>query len=257
MATFNIQEMVECFQLLFLLFLSHKIDRKHYILKGDCNLRFFFKSPRCPEGIDFDLQNIPVPKFREQVNRILRSSVFIEALSIKGLIAGYITESKQTETTQRWKLHLRSRQMQTYIPTRIEFSRRDAGKIESKFEAVDSCLLKKYELPPVLVHHYTAEASFLQKIVAVSSKKIPQARDIFDMYLLITIGTNTSPVLKMLDKSILSKAKNNIFSINYDVFKSQVISYLSPDDRRIYDSENVWDTIRLKIIEVIEGGDKK
>ncbi|MCX8081823.1 MAG: nucleotidyl transferase AbiEii/AbiGii toxin family protein [bacterium] len=257
MKVLNIEERVECFQLVFLLFLSQKIDRKHYVLKGGCNLRFFFKSPRYSEDIDFDLQDISVQKFREDVNRILRSSTFKEALSVKGLTIGNITESKQTETTQRWKLSLGYGQTKTYIPTKIEFSRRDVGKTESRFEAVDPIILKKYEIAPVLVRHYTAEASFLQKIVAISSRKIPQARDIFDTYLLIIMGVDTSKILKNLDKITISKTKNNIFSINYDIFKSQVISYLSPDDRNVYDSEDVWDTIRLKIIEVIEGSDKQ
>jgi predicted nucleotidyltransferase component of viral defense system len=249
----NVQQTVEYFHLLFLLFISRKIDRKYYILKGGCSLRFFFKSPRYSEDINFDLQGIPVQEFRGQVNKLLRSAAFRDMLLVKDITIGHVTEHKQMETTQRWKLSLNSLQRQTPVPTRIEFSRRQRKKGESRFEAVDSVFLKKYELPPVLVNHYSAEGAFRQKINAMSFRGVPQARDIFDLYfLLATSGEAVASSLEKMDKNVLSKAKNNIFSINYNAFKSQVVSYLNPDDRGLYESEETWDMMRLKVIEALE-----
>ena len=190
----NIQQTIEYFQLLFLLFMARRIDRKYYILKIGCNLRFFFKSQSYPEDIDFDLQGISVRDFRDQINGILKSKSFMDALSIKGLAVGHITEHKQTETTQRLKLGIISEHMQ--IPTRIEFSRRDGKRGEIRFEAVDPIILKKYEITLVLVNHYTRETAFLQKIYAMSSRTIPRARDVFDLYLLVTTGTDIPTILK-------------------------------------------------------------
>ncbi len=248
----DIQQTIEWFHLLFLLFIGRKIDRKHYVLKGGCNLRFFFRSPRYSEDIDFDLFGIPVQVFREQVNKILKSSVFNDNLLLKGMTLGHTAEHKQTETTQRWKLSLYSRQMQMSVPTKIEFSRRDRDKEESKFEAVDAGFIKRYELPPVLVSHYTAEAAFRQKMNAMSSRRIPQARDLFDLYFLLVTAGEKVALLSRKEKASLSRAKDNIFSIDYKIFKSQVLSYLDPDDRALYESEETWDMMRLKIIEVLE-----
>jgi predicted nucleotidyltransferase component of viral defense system len=246
----DIKKTVECFHLLFLLFISRKIDRRYYILKGGCNLRFFFNSPRYSEDIDFDLHGIPVRIFQEQVGMILKSRTFKETLLAKGITIGHITEHKQTETTQRWKLGIISKQVQ--MPTKIEFSRRSQKEGLGRFESVNSALLKKHELPPVLVNHYTAGEAFMQKISATASRKFPQARDIFDMYLLITTG-DFAPSFKSADKDMLSRAKNNIFSIDYNTFKSHVVSYLEADDRDLYASEETWDAIRLEITEFLEG----
>jgi len=251
----NIQQTIEYFHLVLLLFMSRKINRNHYILKGGCNLRFFLRSPRHSEDIDFDLKDTPVQILQEQVNKILNSSIFRDTLFLKGIGIKHITTHKQTETIQRWKLTLMAGQNQIPIPTKIEFSRRQKGG-DYTFETVDTLLLKKYDLPPVLVNHYTPETTFIQKIEATSFRKIPQARDIFDLYLLITTGIDVPSVLKKISKDNIISAKSNILSVDFNIFKSQVLSYLSPDDREIYNSEEVWDIIRLKVIDAIEGGGK-
>jgi predicted nucleotidyltransferase component of viral defense system len=235
--------------------MSRKINRNHYIIKGGCNLRFFFKSPRYSEDIDLDVKEIPVQILQEQVNKILKSSTFRDTIFLKGIRIRHITSHKQTETTQRWKLTLLSGQSQIPIPTRIEFSRRQKEGAY-KFETVDTLLLKKYDLPLVLVNHYTPEAAFVQKIEAISFRRIPQARDIFDLYILINSGIDVHSVLKNLSKNNIINARTNIFAVSFNTFKGQVLSYLSPDNREIYGSEEVWDSIRLKVIDAMEGGVK-
>jgi predicted nucleotidyltransferase component of viral defense system len=51
----TIQSNIELFHLLFLRQIEGKLDKKLYALKGGCNLRFFFKSIRYSEDIDFDI----------------------------------------------------------------------------------------------------------------------------------------------------------------------------------------------------------
>ena len=46
---------VELFHLVFIDLLGRKVDKKHYALKGGCNLRFFFKSFRYSEDMDVDV----------------------------------------------------------------------------------------------------------------------------------------------------------------------------------------------------------
>ncbi len=42
-------------------------------------------------------------------------------------------------------------------------------------------------------------------------------------------------------------------SVTFDVFKSQVISYLHQDYQKQYDSEDVWDHIVMKVAEALKG----
>ena len=51
---------VEQFHLLFLEQLGRKLDKRHYALKGGCNLRFYLRSVRYSEDMDLDVQSTPV-----------------------------------------------------------------------------------------------------------------------------------------------------------------------------------------------------
>lgn len=251
MVKMTLQQVVEYFHLTFLLFIVRKIERRHYILKGGCNMRFFFGSPRYSEDIDFDLLDIPVDVFRESVNTVLKIKSFRDVLSASKISVEHITEHKQTETTQRWKIGLFYDGRTMPIPTKVEFSRRgEAGNV--RFEAVDSRIIDRYGLTPVLINHYGADAAFSQKLKAIFSRRVPQARDIFDAYLLISSKVLEKGSLKSINKAKVLQIKENILSIDYSVFKSQVLSYLAPGERGVYDSEDVWDTMRLKVIEELE-----
>jgi len=48
--------------------------------------------------------------------------------------------------------------------------------------------------------------------------------------------------------------KENILSIDFSVFKSQVISFLEPEDQSKYESEDVWDSMRLRLVEALSEG---
>jgi len=52
-------------------------------------------------------------------------------------------------------------------------------------------------------------------------------------------------------KNRLHEAQANAFSITFDVFKAQVLSYLHPEYREQYDSQSVWESIVLNVVEAI------
>ena len=245
------RQLVELFHLLFLNQLSRKLDRQCYALKGGANMRFFFKSPRYSEDIDFDVQSIRVDILKKKVVSILNSASFHDILQTRDLRIDHITEHKQTETTQRWKLGLTGPRMQGALPTKIEFSRRGRFGMALNFELLAADIIRFYDLPPILISHYSAEAAFLQKINALVSRSETQARDIFDLYILLTSGPEKIPSLQSHGINLL-KAKENIFSTTLAIFKSQVLSFLEPEVQRQYDSEDIWDSIRLKVIHALE-----
>ncbi len=247
MNIFSLRQYVELFHLLFMGQLVRKLDKRFYAIKGDCNMRFFFKSPRYSEDIDLDVQSIPVSLLREKINGILNSKPFKDILQVRDIEIEHITEHKQTETTQRWKLGLIVPQIDKPLPTKIEFSRRGLEKPVT-FESISPEIIRTYDLSPVLANHYPAELMYRQKIRALISRSIIQARDIFDLYLLLTSRVDKVDLSEDL-RSDLNKVKDNILSIDFAVFKSQVIPYLESEDQPRFDSEEVWDNIRLDVIE--------
>lgn len=247
MNRYSIRQYVELFHLLFMDQLARKLDKRFYALKGGCNMRFFFKSPRYSDDIDLDVQSINVSLLREKINSILNTKPLRDILQVRDMEIEHITQHKQTETTQRWKLGLTIPQIEKPLPTKIEFSRRG---LESpiKFESVSPEIIRMYELSPILANHYTAETTCRQKINALLSRRSTQARDIFDLYHLFASRIEKIDLPEKL-RSRLNKVKDNIFSVDFAVFKSQVISYLEPEDQQRFESEDVWDDIRLHIVE--------
>src|SRR5260370_6605665 len=95
---------VEHFHLLFLAQLGTRLDKKLYALKGGCNLRFFWKSIRYSEDIDFDVHTIAKHTLQKNVKQILDASGFKQILRSSKMELTNVSEPKQTDTTQRWKI---------------------------------------------------------------------------------------------------------------------------------------------------------
>jgi len=212
-------------------------------------MKFFFKSPRYSEDIDLDVQSIPVDVLRNKVNNILNSRPFTDILQVRNIEIEHITEHKQTETTQRWKLGLTVPYTEKPLPTKIEFSRRGLEN-PIKFESISPEIIRTFELSPIMANHYPAEITCQQKLRAIISRTTPQARDIFDLYLLLAYRVEKVDLPEDL-RSNLNKAKERILSMGFSVFKSQVISYLEPGDQLRFESEEAWDNIRLRVVETL------
>jgi hypothetical protein len=120
----NDRQAIEVFHLLFLRAFGARVDKTLFALKGGCNLRFFLKSIRYSEDMDLDIHTMAVGTLQNNVNRLLDTPAFAQALRAQGLELVRTAQPKQTGTTQRWKLGLRIRESGTEIPTKIEFSRR-------------------------------------------------------------------------------------------------------------------------------------
>src|SRR5438552_3857530 len=147
-------QVVEHFHLLFLAQLGARLDKKLYALKGGCNLRFYFKSIRYSEDMDFDINTISKETLKTKVTKILEGIDFKRILQSKDIAIDQINPVKQTETTQRWKILLKIKNFIVSVPTKIEFSRRtmDEGVV---YEPVDKDVLIQYSLYPIICNHYS------------------------------------------------------------------------------------------------------
>jgi len=249
MAKYNFKQYVELFHLLLLVQLGQKLDKRFYALKGGCNLRFYLKSIRYSEDIDLDIKVIPKEKLVLIIDGILKSKPFTQILQVHGIRIDRWSKPKQTDTTQRWKMTIAITNSDLLLPTKIEFSRRGL-ELNTKFESVDPIIINSYQLSPIILNHYDAHSAYEQKIEALITRKVTQARDIFDLYMLINSGVDTTISDKNL-RNRLNKAEENALAVTFAVFKSQVLSYLHPDYQAQYDSESLWDDIILKIMETL------
>ncbi len=245
-------EFVELFHLIFLFHLGKKLDKNLYALKGGCNLRFYFKSIRYSEDIDLDIQKIQQSTLEHKIDKILQSSAFQQNLQGRGLEIIQFTKPKQTNTTQRWKVSLRAEGHALPLPTKIEFSRREMHQ-NFTFEPIDPLMVSHYKLYPVLLNHYSLQAAFEQKIQALIHRNETQARDIFDLKLLLDCGATTKN-LSNDTKENLDVGIENVMNIGFPEFKSQVISYLMPEYQYYYNSDSVWQKIQESVIKALEDG---
>ncbi len=251
MVAYTAIQNVELFHLLFLDQLGRKLDKRDYVLKEGCNLRFYLRSIRYSEDIDLDILSVPRDKLQDVVEGILRSKPFGQILEVRNMRIGRWSAPKQTETTQRWKLSLDVAASDVPLHTKIEFSRR-GGREGCVFEAIDPQLIADYRVSPIMASHYEAHTAFEQKVDALITRSTTQARDIFDLNLLLNSGVDPTISDERL-RSRVGQAESNALGMTFDVFKSTVLFYLHPDYRAQYDSAAVWDEMVLKVIEALGG----
>lgn len=240
---------VEQFHLLFLVQLSRRVDQRAIVVKGGCNLRFFLRSIRYSEDMDLDVGDLDTQFLRDKVREVLGSRPFRQILQARGIEIEHVTEHKQTDTTQRWKLGLRVEGTPVPLPTKVEFSRRglDEG---IAFGSVDPSVARAHQLPPLMLSHYHAAAALRQKVGALVGRPQTQARDVFDLHHLLAIGTGAD-VLGGLEERIVARAAANALSVDFGMFKSQVLAYLPPEDQERFDSSSVWDSMVLEVVEAL------
>lgn len=249
---YNSLQLRELFHLEFLRWFGRKVKAESYVLKGGTNLRFFFNSIRYSVDMDLDIKGVEVYVLKDIIMKILQDISFqdiFKPFGIERIVPPTIGHAKQTGTTQRFKIHLVTFSGEDLF-TKIEFSRRGfRGNII--VQPVLSVISRAYMLPPLLVPHYDAESAILHKIGALADRSEVQARDIFDLYIL---SSQCEP-FKIKEKSSpakITKACRNLFEVSFEQFRDTVISYLSPDDQRIYNCPSLWDEVKLKAANFIE-----
>jgi hypothetical protein len=243
------RQAIEVFHLIFVAHLGRRVDKALFAIKGGCNLRFFCRSIRYSEDIDLDIRIMATGTLANNVDTILASPALLQALHAKQIELKHVTSAKQTDTTQRWKVGIRLAGGPV-IPTKIEFSRRRGLDDGYRLDPVDPELIRTYQLPPVLSQHYSIEAAFGQKIGALS-RTVTQARDIFDLKLLLDAGAGQEKLPKGIAAEI-PRAIENAMTIGYDEFSGQVRAYLAADYQEYYGTRKVWETLQQQVVDALE-----
>jgi predicted nucleotidyltransferase component of viral defense system len=243
----SVRQSTELFHLVFLRALVAKGEDKGLVaLKGGCNLRFFFGSVRYSEDMDLDVVVIAKGTLKSKVDRLLQSPIVTAPLKTHGITIVESSSPKQTETTQRWKVRLRREGDELPIRTKVEFSRRDA--IEgTKFEAADREVIRPYALTPVLATHYTTGAAIRQKIHALAGRTEPQARDVFDLSLLLARPDAAGFELDRPASKWLAGAIDHAMSFSFDEYASKVVAFLDPSHAAIYADRSAWEAMQVDV----------
>jgi predicted nucleotidyltransferase component of viral defense system len=247
-----LRQSTELFHLVFLRALVAKGEDKGLVaLKGGCNLRFFFGSVRYSEDMDLDVVVIAKDTLKKKVDRLLQSPAVTAPLKSHGLTIVESSAPKQTETTQRWKVGLRRAGDELPIRTKVEFSRRDA--IEgTEFAAADREVVRPYGLTPVLATHYKTATAIRQKIHALSARTEPQARDVFDLSLLLSRSDAAELALDAAAKTWLASAIDHAMGISFDDYTSKVVAFLEPRHAEIYADRSAWEAMQEDVVARLE-----
>jgi predicted nucleotidyltransferase component of viral defense system len=206
-------------------------------------------SIRYSEDIDFDVQTVGRETLRKNVNAILESKSFHTILRSQRLAIADWSAPKQTDTVQRWKVRIQLVGSEQAAPTKIEFSRRriDPGVL---LEPVNGQLVAAYGLSPILANHYGKETAFLQKVSALAHRSETQARDVFDLKLLVDAAAKLPAADEKLAMEF-SLAIERALSISFDEFKAQVVAYLPPEWQEYYGRPEAWDKLQEQVVQAL------
>ncbi|NJD19755.1 MAG: nucleotidyl transferase AbiEii/AbiGii toxin family protein [Gemmatimonadetes bacterium] len=227
------------------------------ILKGGVNLRLFFGSPRYSEDMDLDGSPDGSGDIRTRIARLFDDRAFtrrLQTFGIRGLDPGE-GPNEDTEATFRYKFGVIGTGGVRY-PTKVEVSFRaqhaaDAGVEESPAKTV----LDSYGLNPFDVRHYAVEAAVRQKIQALAGRREAQARDVFDLSVLVR-SAPAVPHLEFLAQASpadqLEEAHARALTISYEEYRGQVTEFLDEPERAARSTEAAWDDMRLRVAALME-----
>jgi predicted nucleotidyltransferase component of viral defense system len=232
---------VESFHLSLLRILEARLPRANWVVKGGVNLRAWFGSRRHSEDVDLDVVDCSQHVLRERFDKVLASRPLAEMLTTQGLEITRISRPKQTDTTQRWKIELHAAGVSVPLHTKVEFSRRGTRGEEYKLEPVRAEIVRPYGIPAPTANHYTARSAIRQKIQALAGRSEAQARDVWDLdHLIRTTNADPRPLPREVG-ALLPEAIERALSLGYDMFKAQVVPYLSEEDQSVYGTRHTWD----------------
>lgn len=247
---YNDLQIREIFHLEFLRRFARKIKAGLYAIKGGANFRFFFKSIRYSEDMDIDIKGVRADIAKDTVMNILEAADFkntLKSYGVDDIVPPDMSRAKQTETTQRFKIHLITSSGEDLF-TKVEFSRRGfRGK--TVVEDVSDNVLRAYKIAPLVIPHYDGPSAAIQKINALASRAAVQARDIFDLYI---INTRLMADGLSVGGDNIKKAHNNLLEVSFEQFRDTVVSYLAPEEQALYALPARWNEIKLKVVSFLE-----
>jgi hypothetical protein len=187
---------------------------------------------------------------RDKMSRVLSGPALGAALRASGLEMGAVSAPKQTDTTESWKVALSAGSTRTPLHTKIELSRREATE-EAVLEAVDANVVGAHQVLPLLVRHYPADAALRQKVRALVGRAVVQARDVFDLWVLLS-RTGGGAAALAGEKPIVERAIERAMDVSFDDFRGQVVAFLDPAHADTVGTRQAWDALTSQVVSLLE-----
>lgn len=238
----SIPQVIEYFHLTFLDVLRTRLDLSRYVLKGGANLRYFFDSVRYSEDIDLDVHALEADwRFEEQVDKALQGDALTRLLRSARITINPadVSKPKQTKTTRRWKVLLTAAGHSEKIRTKIEFGSRN-GETRFQLDPVPGTVVAPYAMRPPSIQHYLLEPATEQKVIALALRPETQARDVFDLDILLRRGGLTPDAVA---NDMRRGAAEAAVALTWEDFGNQVVPFLDPSVAALYD-QAAWNTIQ-------------
>lgn len=253
MPSFTDVQLIESFHLLFLQALGSHRDQRWYALKGGANIRYFFGSPRYSNDIDLDVIGKEGWQVGELVDNVLQGTALRVIARTAGIEVADLSVSKQTDTTQRWKLGLRRLRSPGHpVRTKIEFSARVTTSDDVELSRVPDDIVAPYGILSPVVQHYGLTAAIEQKIAALALRNATKARDVFDLDLLLRQRRAKPAQTEPLATEYALAAANKARSVGYAAYCSEVLPFIDPEVLALYEQEDTWHTMREGVIRQLE-----
>jgi hypothetical protein len=246
----------EVFHFCFLQRLLRISDPGLYVLKGGVNLRFFLLSPRYSEDMDLDVLAGSVATLKKNGYKILEDAAFRRSLSIYGIDGIEINDpdkAKHTGTTQRFRCSLVTEAGQR-LPTKVEFSRR-AGDPDAAapLETINTEIARRYRQLAYRCRHYSGVAAVVQKIEALAGRALTQARDVFDLGILMQGGyLDAAARDELLTGAPVRQAAECLAALGWEDYEGQVVEFLDPDSRAEFGNQAAWQALQTCVFEALE-----
>jgi hypothetical protein len=96
------------------------------------------------------------------------------------------------------------------------------------------------------VRHYLADAATEQKIQALAGRSETQARDVFDLDLLLR---RQPGVPTPLSAALREEAAARAFELPFAAFRDQVLPFLDSEIAELYSTPQSWEEIRGYVVE--------
>ena len=243
---------IECFHLVLLRMMESRVDRSGWIVKGGVNLRLWFESHLCSEDLVVDAIKGSPHGLADRMDKLLSARTFRDMLESQGLRLTRCSKPKQTATTQRWKFEIQAEGVEVPLHTRVEFSRRGSAEAHA-LEPARSDVVRPYGLLAPTVNHYTARSAVRQKIAALAARAEPQARDVWGLeHLLRTTGVDPGPFAPA-ERRALAVALDRATGLSFEVYRSQVVPYLPPEQQELCGAADAWDRMRELVVDRLAG----
>lgn len=230
-------------------------------LKGGVNLRLFFDSPRYSEDMDLDADPrhgrdpLKLLSILDEIVTDKPYKRFLERLGITDVVPNAQQEGAGKSGVKfKFQIHNAA----TRLDTKVEVSFRGTSPARwAPTSTVPAARLQPYGVPPFHVHRYEHAAAAAQKVNALATRSQTQARDIFDLFLLldqVRFPGTVTPALRRIravhTNARLAEAYDRCLRATDDQFRDQVGAYLLEDDRT--ELEPRWDEMRLGVAEALD-----